>query len=533
MMSRCLRLLLIAVVLLITIGQSFAQLGYAEYPMELGNEFVGLETTQSYFVRYGKPLRTIIFFSVFFSLLFILAQGPVKSMASFWKLCIMLMVAPFAISHGIIIPFIVMLTLYWLFILTFSLLGMGVKKQKFTIKLGMLGIVLFVFVVILIDIYSASSKTANDAVINDNSTLTNVATPVQPENFLDESWSAILENQWIIGGSPDRNPYANENAQLFCNPERYLKDNIISTGSCQFGGYKVEFFQYLKDPRAYYICEGRLYCGTSYGWKDATDDENTNIVVTDAKGQVVVKNITEPMSLIRLLETPIDFPFMVLLSENHGAGGYAEEVYGLYTSDPIFRLVSSITSSPWGHSGHDKGFYIGDRGEILLNIVDILGHPFSAASYHWMKFSTPYQFVDDHFERATSYIERNRKVYTDDELKEIHRVSKNVNKAINDYVLRALKHGCNQNIYDPTPIDQIKYKEFYYYFASLVHEGRTNMAWDFFETSIPDSYDFVNACHDPSFGTKSIIKSALRQWINNNFPLGEKSIGKAETEMNN
>ena len=322
----------------------------------------------------------------------------------------------------------------------------------------------------------------------------------------------------LNGGSLES--YQNVEANLFCNPGRHLKDDIVSTGVCQFGDYKIEFFQYVEDSRISSTCANLPYCGLSMGWKSLTDKENTNIVVTDVDGEVFADNLTEPMSLIRLLETPIDFPFMVLFSENHGAGGHTFEMYDLYTSEPTFGLVSSITSSPWGHYGHDKGFYIGDRGEILLNIVNILGHPFSVASYHWMKFSTPYQFIDDHFERATSYIERNRKIYTADELKEIHRVSKNVKKAINDYALRVLKYGCNQNIYDPTPIDQIKYKGFYYYFASLVHEGRVNMAWDFFETSIPDSYDFVSACHDPLFGTKSIIKSALRQWVNNNFPLG-------------
>lgn len=115
---------------------------------EDGRYFEGSATATEFFRAIWQYLGGIVIFSVIFSLFFILAQGPVKSMASFWKLSVMLIVAPIVILGGdLLLMSQLILAAYWLFKLIFWLLRIGIKKQKFIVKIAFC----LLFLVILIN----------------------------------------------------------------------------------------------------------------------------------------------------------------------------------------------------------------------------------------------------------------------------------------------------------------------------------------------------------------------------------------------
>ena len=61
---------------------------------------------------------------------------------------------------------------------------------------------------------------------------------------------------------------------------------------------------------------------------------------------------------------------------------------------------------------------------------------------------------------------------------------------------------------------------FFRYFTNFVYEGQEDLAWQFSERAIPDSYDMLSGYADSRYETKSTMRETMKNWIEEYFPLG-------------
>jgi hypothetical protein len=62
--------------------------------------------------------------------------------------------------------------------------------------------------------------------------------------------------------------------------------------------------------------------------------------------------------------------------------------------------------------------------------------------------------------------------------------------------------------------------KFFWRFTDFVYEGQEDLAWQFFERAIPDSYDMLSGDAVSMYATKSIMRETMKNWIEKYFPLG-------------
>ena len=124
-----------------------------------------------------------------------------------------------------------------------------------------------------------------------------------------------------------------------------------------------------------------------------------------------------------------------------------------------------------------------------------------------------YKFIDDHLERADQHIKANLKVYSETELDYIDEEALQI---------RAIIDAQTDNKTDnKSDINKLLFSgNFFWRFADFVYEGQEDLAWQFFERAIPDSYDMLSGYADSMYATKSTLKETMKNWIEEYFPLG-------------
>ena len=314
--------------------------------------------------------------------------------------------------------------------------------------------------------------------------------------------------------------YQQELANLYCEPENKDLSFItfegsnerISTGKCQFNDYQIEFYQY---KYLVHSCYDRNYlCGIE---SDAKDIIGNTVIVKDTNDNVVATNIDidEKAPVIELFRMPSSFPYMVLRTNLGGARSLANLHF--FTSIPIFKQVTSIGPiSGWRNDG--KYIYSNEQGEWLVDKFITVPTPHLSALSDWLHFPVTYKFVDDRLVRADEHIKANLKVYSESEL---------ANIAEEALQIRTLIDGQTDNKWNMVNLlfsgkrDSLSGR-FFSNFTDFVYEGQENLAWQFFEQAIPDSYDMLPEGTAPvnMYATKSIMKETMKNWIKKYFPLG-------------
>ena len=317
-------------------------------------------------------------------------------------------------------------------------------------------------------------------------------------------------------------PYQQDAAQLYCEKDnRDLsiiafkdKNETISTGKCQFGNYQIEFYQHA--DLVYGCYDQNALCGIRSDRKGFVDD--LPVIVKDINGDVfkTSEDISESAGVIELFRVPTSFPYMVLRTNLGGARSTA--YLHIFTAKPSFKQVALIGPvSGWRDDG--KYIYSNDHGEWLVDKFVTVPTPHLSALSDWLHFPVAYKFVDDHLERADEHIKSNLKVYSETELNDINEEALQIRALIDaqtdskwDMVNLLFKGRGN------VPLSGA----FFRYFTNFVYEGQEDLAWQFFEQAIPNSYDLLSdgIAPLPMYATKSIIRETMKNWIEEYFPLG-------------
>jgi hypothetical protein len=127
-----------------------------------------------------------------------------------------------------------------------------------------------------------------------------------------------------------------------------------------------------------------------------------------------------------------------------------------------------------------------------------------------------YKFVDEHLERADQHKKANLKVYSETELEGIDEEALQIRALIDAQtdskwdIMNLLFSGRS----DPLS------GKFFWRFTDFVYQGQEDLAWQFFERAIPDSYDMLSGYADSMYANKSIMRETMKNWIEEYFPLG-------------
>ena len=322
-------------------------------------------------------------------------------------------------------------------------------------------------------------------------------------------WLNILEGKTFES-------YQQESAGLYCEPNawsgKFDRDIAISAGKCQFGDYQIEFYQYWAS--AYGCYDQNSFCGVQP--EDREVDPDWTVLVKDINGNVVATNIdiSENAGVIELFRVPTSFPYMVLRTNLGGARSLA----GLYffTADPSFKQVASIEDvSGWRDDG--KYVYSNEHGEWLIDKYITVATPHLSALADWLHFWVAYKFVDDHLERADEHIKANLKVYSESELADIDKEALQIRALIDN---QTYGKWDMMNLLFSGRSDVPLSGKFFWRFTDFVYEGQEDLAWQFFERAIPDSYDMLSGDTVSMYATKSTMRETMRNWIEEYFPLG-------------
>ena len=321
-------------------------------------------------------------------------------------------------------------------------------------------------------------------------------------------------------------PYEQESAGLYCeNDNRDLgpisldfyndfegKNDKILTGKCQFGDYQIEFYQY--SGKVYGCYDGLAFCGIKSDRKGFIG--NLPVIVKDINGDVfkTSEDISENAGAIELFRVPTSFPYMVLRANLGGARSTA--YLHIFMAKPTFKQVALIGPvSGWRDDG--KYIYSNAQGEWLVDKFETVPTPHLSALSDWIHFPVTYKFVDDHLERADEHIKKNLKVYSGTELNNIDEEA---------LLIRALIDAQTNSKWDivnllfsgrsSVPLSG----KFFVHFTNFIYEGQEDLAWQFFERAIPDSYDMLSGYADSMYATKSMMRETMKNWIEEYFPLG-------------
>ena len=335
--------------------------------------------------------------------------------------------------------------------------------------------------------------------------------------FIDLSENAILAVAEV--------PYEQKSAGLYCEKDNRdlgsisldfyndseSKNEKILTGKCQFGDYQIEFYQY--SGKVYGCYDGLAFCGIISNRKSFIDD--LPVIVKDINGEVfkTSKDISERAGVIELFRVPTSFPYMVLRVNLGGARSTA--YLHFFTAKPTFKQVAFIGPvSGWRDDG--KYIYSNEQGEWLIDKFVKVPTPHLSALSDWLHFPVAYKFVDDHLVRADEHIKSNFKVYSETELEGIDEEALKI---------RALIDAQTNSKWDIVNLlfsgrsDQLSGK-FFWRFTDFVYQGQEDLAWQFFEQAIPDSYDMLSGYADSMYATKSVMRETMKNWIEEYFPLG-------------
>jgi len=322
-------------------------------------------------------------------------------------------------------------------------------------------------------------------------------------------WLNILEGKTFES-------YQQESAGLYCEPNawsgKFDRDIAISAGKCQFGDYQIEFYQYWAS--AYGCYDQNSFCGVQP--EDREVDPDWTVLVKDINGNVVATNIdiSENAGVIELFRVPTSFPYMVLRTNLGGARSLA----GLYffTADPSFKQVASIEDvSGWRDDG--KYVYSNEHGEWLVDKYITVATPHGSALSDWLHFWVAYKFVDNRLERADEHIKANLKVYSESELADIDKEALQIRALIDN---QTYGKWDMMNLLFSGRSDVPLSGKFFWRFTDFVYEGQEDLAWQFFERAIPDSYDMLSGDTVSMYATKSTMRETMRNWIEEYFPLG-------------
>ena len=320
----------------------------------------------------------------------------------------------------------------------------------------------------------------------------------------------------LVAETPNRQ----ELAELYCEPDNrdlsYITfegaNERISTGKCQFGDYQIEFYQHVGLVHSCY--NQNTFCGIKSEDRSITDD--LIFLVKDIDGDVVATNIDSEFDapVIELFRVPISFPYMVLRTNLGGARSLA----GLYffTADPSFKQVASIEDvSGWRDDG--KYVYSNEHGEWLVDKYITVATPHLSALADWLHFWVSYKFVDNRLERADEHIKANLKVYSESELADIDKEALQIRALIDSQTYDKWEM---MNLLFSGRSDIPLSGKFFWRFTDFVYEGQEDLAWQFFERAIPDSYDMLSGDTVSMYATKSTMRETMRNWIEEYFPLG-------------
>jgi hypothetical protein len=289
------------------------------------------------------------------------------------------------------------------------------------------------------------------------------------------------------------------------------KNDKILTGKCQFGDYQIEFYQY--SGKVYGCYDGLAFCGIKSDRKGFIG--NLPVIVKDINGDVfkTSEDISENAPVIELFRAPTSFPYMVLRTNLGGARSTA--YLHIFTAKPTFKQIALIGPvSGWRDDG--KYIYSNEHGEWLVDKFVTVPTPHLSALSDWLHFPVAYKFVDDHLERADQHIKANLKVYSESELNDIDEEALKI---------RALIDAQTNSKWDIVNLlfsgrsDPLSGK-FFWRFTDFVYQGQEDLAWQFFERAIPDSYDMLSGHADSMYATKSIMRETMKNWIEEYFPLG-------------
>ena len=333
-----------------------------------------------------------------------------------------------------------------------------------------------------------------------------------------ENGQIVEERNLKDDKASDEAPYQQESAGLYCEKdnrdlslitEDYYNDfegnnERISTGKCKFGDYQIEFYQHSGKVNA---CHDELaFCGIISDSKPSIP--NLPVIVKDINGDVfkTSEDISEKAAVIELFRVPTSFPYMVLRTNLGGARSTA--YLHIFTAKPTFKQIALIGPvSGWRDDG--KYIYSNDQGEWLVDKFVTVPTPHLSALSDWLHFPVTYKFVDEHLERADQHKKANLKVYSETELEGIDEEALQI---------RALIDAQTNSKWDITNL--LFSGKFFWRFTDFIYQGQEDLAWQFFERAIPDSYDMLSGYADSMYATKSIMRETMKKWIKEYFPLG-------------
>jgi hypothetical protein len=335
---------------------------------------------------------------------------------------------------------------------------------------------------------------------------------------LDQTENAILAVAEV--------PYVQESADLYCEKDNSDLDLLsldfyndsegknekISTGKCQFGDYQIEFYQH--SGKLYGCYDSLYFCGIIADRKGLIED--LPVIIKDINGDVFKTSvdISENAPVIGLFRVPTSFPYMVL--EINLGGARSVRYLHFFTAKPSFKQVAFIGPvSGWRDDG--KYIYSNEQGDWMVDKFVKVPTPHLSALGDWLHFPVAYKFVDDHLVRADEHIKSNFKVYSETELEGIDEEALKI-RALIDAQTNS-KSDIVNFLFSGGGSDPLSGK-FFGRFINFVYQGQEDLAWQFFERAIPNSYDMLSGYADSMYATKSVMRETMKNWIEEYFPLG-------------
>lgn len=321
-------------------------------------------------------------------------------------------------------------------------------------------------------------------------------------------------------------PYEQESADLYCEKDNSDLDPLsldfyndsegknekILSGKCQFGDYQIEFYQH--SGKLYGCYDSLYFCGIIADRKGLIED--LPVIIKDINGNVfkTSEDISENAPVIGLFRVPTSFPYMVL--EINLGGARSVRYLHFFTAKPSFKQVAFIGPvSGWRDDG--KYIYSNEQGDWMVDKFVKVPTPHLSALGDWLHFPVAYKFVDDHLVRADEHIKSNFKVYSKTELEGIDEEALKI-RALIDAQTNS-KSDIVNFLFSGGGSDPLSGK-FFGRFINFVYQGQEDLAWQFFERAIPNSYDMLTGYADSMYATKSVMRETMKNWIEEYFPLG-------------
>jgi len=331
-----------------------------------------------------------------------------------------------------------------------------------------------------------------------------------PSGMNGSLWLNVLEGKTFES-------YNQESAELYCEPNawsgKFDRGIAISAGKCQFGDYQIEFYQYWA---SLYGCYGQdSFCGIQP--EDREIDPDWAVLVKDINGKVIATNLDIDEGwghVMELLRVPPSVPYLVL--RTNGGGARSTAYLHFFTAEPSFQEVASIGPvSGWRDDG--KYVYSNEHGEWLVDKYITVATPHGSALANWLHFWVAYKFVNGRLERADEHIKANLKVYSESELANIDEEALQIRALIDAQTFNKWEM---MNLLFAGRSDVPLSGKFFWRFTDFVYEGQEDLAWQFFERTIPDSYDMLSGDTVSMYATKSTMRETMKNWVEEYFPLG-------------